>query len=195
MSDMICSFQTENNAKFLLRYPLIFRFFFPTVGVTASSSEVQVSPCLLCHELGQFVKQKITETIFVCSENSETFYIAMLCSIYTPIHRKRQGVIFPSTISRQISLLRKYKLIKNRPLLFSRAINWIAENKDCTLLAVDRHVLAGTTTFGVREGTDYLERNCVVGEPRRLCIYDRVKGKILKTVDSVYQAIDRYDFT
>ena len=29
-----------------------------------------------------------------------------------------------------------------------------------------------------------------VGEPKRLCIYDRVKGKILKTVDSVYQAID-----
>ena len=36
----------------------------------------------------------------------------------------------------------------------------------------------------------FSERNCIVGEPRRLCIYDRVKGKILKTVDSVYQAID-----
>ena len=50
--------------------------------------------------------------------------------------------------------------------------------------------MAGTTTFQPSQGTDYLERNCVVGEPRRLCIYDRVKGKILKTVDSVYQAID-----
>ena len=36
----------------------------------------------------------------------------------------------------------------------------------------------------------FSERNCIIGEPRRLCIYDRVKGKILKTVDSVYQAID-----
>jgi len=71
-----------------------------------------------------------------------------------------------------------------------RAINWIEENQDCTLLDVDRHVLAGTTSFAPKEGTDYLERNCIVGEPRRLCIYDRVKGKILKTVDSVYQAID-----
>ena len=40
------------------------------------------------------------ETIFEGSENNETFYAAMLCSIYTAIHRKRQGVIFPSTISR-----------------------------------------------------------------------------------------------
>jgi len=71
-----------------------------------------------------------------------------------------------------------------------RSALWIEEDKDCSLLGVDRHVMAGTTTFQPSEGTDYLERNCVVGEPRRLCIYDRVKGKILKTVDSVYQAID-----
>lgn len=55
---------------------------------------------------------------------------------------------------------------------------------------VDRHVVAGSTAFQPTPGTDYMERNCIVGEPRRLCIYDRVKGKILKTVDSVYQAID-----
>ena len=71
-----------------------------------------------------------------------------------------------------------------------RSALWIEADKDCSLLGVDRHVMAGTTAFQPSQGTDYLERNCVVGEPRRLCIYDRVKGKILKTVDSVYQAID-----
>lgn len=50
--------------------------------------------------------------------------------------------------------------------------------------------MAGTTAFQPTSGTDFMERNCIVGEPKRLCVYDRVKGKILKTVDSVYQAID-----
>jgi len=71
-----------------------------------------------------------------------------------------------------------------------RSAIWIEADNDCSLLDVDRHVLAGTTAFQPQQGIDYLERSCIVGEPRRLCIYDRVKGKILKTVDSVYQAID-----
>lgn len=71
-----------------------------------------------------------------------------------------------------------------------RSAIWIEADNDCSLMDVDRHVLAGTTSFQPQPGIDYLERNCIVGEPRRLCIYDRVKGKILKTVDSVYQAID-----
>ena len=89
-----------------------------------------------------------------------------------------------------LSKVRRFLHFFHNSIFHCRAINWIEENKDCSLLGVDRHVLAGTTAFSPVEGSDYLERNCVVGEPRRLCIYDRVKGKILKTVDSVYQAID-----
>jgi hypothetical protein len=37
---------------------------------------------------------------------------------------------------------------------------------------------------------DYLEVNCAPpGEPDKLCVYEQTKGKILKTVDSVFQAI------
>jgi len=71
-----------------------------------------------------------------------------------------------------------------------RSAVWIENENNCSLLDTDRHVLAGTTSFQIQQGADYLERNCIVGEPKRLCIYDHVKGKILKTVDSVYQAID-----
>jgi len=71
-----------------------------------------------------------------------------------------------------------------------RSAIWIEADNSCSLLDTDRHVLAGTTSFQTQQGADYLERNCIVGEPKRLCIYDHVKGKILKTVDSVYQAID-----
>ena len=74
--------------------------------------------------------------------------------------------------------------------LFSRAINWVADSAQCNLLDVDRHVMAGRPAFKPTSGVDYLEKNCVELDKKRLCIYETVKGKILKTVDSVYQAID-----
>jgi hypothetical protein len=45
---------------------------------------------------------------------------------------------------------------------------------DCVLFDVDRHVVAGLPAFGPKEGSDYLERNCIEGDPKRLCIYDKV---------------------
>jgi len=45
---------------------------------------------------------------------------------------------------------------------------------ECLLFDVDRNVLAGLPSFVPKEGADYLERNCIVGEPKRLCIYDKV---------------------
>ena len=50
--------------------------------------------------------------------------------------------------------------------------------------------MAGRPAFQVTAGSTYFEKNCVEPEAKRLCIYETVKGKILKTVDSVYQAID-----
>ena len=44
----------------------------------------------------------------------------------------------------------------------------------------NRRYIRGKNIFLVRR--NYLQ-------PKKLCIYDRVVGKILKTVDSVYQAI------
>ena len=58
------------------------------------------------------------------------------------------------------------------------------------MLNRDRHELAGQPLFQPETGVDYVEKNCVDDNDKRLCIYEEVKGKILKTVDSVYQAID-----
>ena len=58
------------------------------------------------------------------------------------------------------------------------------------MLNRDRHEVAGQPMFQPAQGVDYVEKNCVVENDNHLCIYDVVKGKILKTVDSVYQAID-----
>jgi len=71
-----------------------------------------------------------------------------------------------------------------------KAINWDIETKECSMLNRDRHELAGQPLFQPQQGVDYVEKNCIDASEKRLCIYEQVKGKILKTVDSVYQAID-----
>jgi len=71
-----------------------------------------------------------------------------------------------------------------------RAINWVSESAECNLLNVDRQVMAGRPAFQAAQGVDLLEKNCIEPGADRLCLYETVKGKILKTVDSVYQAID-----
>jgi hypothetical protein len=57
-----------------------------------------------------------------------------------------------------------------RSAVFSRT------SGDCFLYDVDRNVLAGLPSFVPKEESEYLERNCIVGEPKRLCIYDKVRG-------------------
>lgn len=41
-------------------------------------------------------------------------------------------------------------------------------------------------------GADYLENNCAE-EPNKLCEFKRLSGRILKTVDSVYQDVSSVD--
>jgi len=69
-----------------------------------------------------------------------------------------------------------------------RSAMFTAETGNCQLAAWDRHSVAGRPGFAALEGTDYLEINCV-NDPTELCLYNKVRGKILKTVDAVYQAI------
>ncbi|KAL1115832.1 hypothetical protein AAG570_006122 [Ranatra chinensis] len=54
---------------------------------------------------------------------------------------------------------------------------------------MDRLTVAGTGAFGPAAGADYLENNCVE-EPVKLCEFKKMSGRVLKTVDSVYQEVD-----
>ena len=65
---------------------------------------------------------------------------------------------------------------------------YTADSGECRMTAMDRHAMAGRPGFEASEGTDYMEINCV-NDPTELCLYNKVRGKILKTVDAVYQAI------
>ena len=57
---------------------------------------------------------------------------------------------------------------------------------------MDRLTLAGSNAFQTKIGAEYLENNCAE-EPTKLCEFKRLSGRILKTVDSVYQDVSGVD--
>lgn len=66
--------------------------------------------------------------------------------------------------------------------------------KDC---AIKRHFnsfqkLVANKMLIMFTASDYLENNCAE-EPNKLCEFKRLSGRILKTVDSVYQDVSSVD--
>jgi hypothetical protein len=57
---------------------------------------------------------------------------------------------------------------------------------------MDRLTVAGSGAFRAEPDTEYLENNCVE-EPIKLCEFKKLNGRILKTVDSVYQDVGSAD--
>ena len=51
---------------------------------------------------------------------------------------------------------------------------------------MDRHTVAGTEAFVESTEDEYLENNCV-DDPVKLCDFQLLENRIMKTVDSVYQ--------
>ncbi|EDV43821.1 uncharacterized protein Dana_GF18669 [Drosophila ananassae] len=73
-----------------------------------------------------------------------------------------------------------------------RSANYERVSGACELSELDRLTLAGSNAFQITEGSDYLENHCVE-EPNKLCEFKRLPGRILKTVDSVYQEVSSID--
>jgi len=73
-----------------------------------------------------------------------------------------------------------------------RSANYNNATGDCELSTMDRITLAGSTTFQTADGYEYMENNCV-DEPTKLCEFKKLTGRILKTVDSVYQDVGSLD--
>ena len=51
---------------------------------------------------------------------------------------------------------------------------------------MDRHTIAGTGQFTASPDDEFMENNCV-DDPVRLCDFQLLENRIMKTVDSVYQ--------
>lgn len=69
-----------------------------------------------------------------------------------------------------------------------RSANYANATKQCELSDMDRLTVAGSNAFQSSKGFDYLENHCV-DEPVKLCEFKKLSGRILKTVDSVYQDV------
>ena len=71
-------------------------------------------------------------------------------------------------------------------VLFLRSASYRASTGECRLSDMDRHTVAGTGAFTEAVGEEYLENNCV-DDPVKLCDFQLLENRIMKTVDSVYQ--------
>jgi len=70
-----------------------------------------------------------------------------------------------------------------------RSANFNNQTGDCNISDMDRHTVVGSGAFKPAANTDFLEANCV-DDPVKLCEFQKMDGRILKTVDSVYQDIE-----
>ncbi|XP_059621103.1 uncharacterized protein LOC132264798 [Phlebotomus argentipes] len=73
-----------------------------------------------------------------------------------------------------------------------RSANFYRSSGLCELSDMDRITLAGSSAFKHSDEADYLENACAE-EPNKLCEFKRLSGRILKTVDSVYQDVSSVD--
>ena len=71
------------------------------------------------------------------------------------------------------------------PILF-RSASYNSATGECRISDMDRHTVAGTSAFQESQDDEYLENNCV-DDPVKLCDFQLLENRIMKTVDSVYQ--------
>nr|CAD7392400.1 unnamed protein product [Timema cristinae] len=71
-----------------------------------------------------------------------------------------------------------------------RSANYNNATGSCTLSDMDRLTIPGGLAQAADE--DYLENHCVE-QPTKLCEFKKLSGRILKTVDSVYQDVGSID--
>jgi len=88
--------------------------------------------------------------------------------------------------------------------MFYRSANYNNRTNDCELSEMDRLTVASKSDKafeamnkdGKSEANamdhEYLENNCI-DEPIKLCEFKKLSGRILKTVDSVYQEVGSAD--
>ncbi len=69
-----------------------------------------------------------------------------------------------------------------------RSATYSPNTNDCRISDMDRHTVAGTEAFVESTEDEYLENNCV-DDPVKLCDFQLLDNRIMKTVDSVYQVI------
>lgn len=73
-----------------------------------------------------------------------------------------------------------------------RSASFDPSTKTCTLSQVDRNMAGRKKLLEVSDHVDYLEVSCVP-KPEKMCEFQSLPGRILKTVDSVFQDVEDID--
>ncbi|XP_069677667.1 uncharacterized protein [Periplaneta americana] len=73
-----------------------------------------------------------------------------------------------------------------------RSANFNHETGDCAMSDMDRFTVSGLNSLSPEEHIDYIESNCV-SDPLKMCDFTQLAGRILKTVDSIYQDVSSVD--
>ncbi|XP_076346279.1 uncharacterized protein LOC143244812 [Tachypleus tridentatus] len=74
-----------------------------------------------------------------------------------------------------------------------RSVNYNRNSGECALNDMDRHTVVAERYYGPSDNdVEYLESNCV-DEPVRLCEFRKISGRIVKTVDVVFENITTPD--
>jgi hypothetical protein len=61
-----------------------------------------------------------------------------------------------------------------------------AVSGECSLSDMDRFSVTARSAYSTTPDVDYFETNCA-DDPVKMCDFQRTEGRILKTVDAVYQ--------
>ncbi|KAH8418049.1 hypothetical protein KR222_010949, partial [Zaprionus bogoriensis] len=129
-----------------------------------------------------------------------TIYAQKSCLSVKPCGRawyvdRVQNYKLKSEVKRSISVNSRrecFELCLSETEFTCRSANYRRATGTCELSEMDRSTLAGTNAFQPKEGSEYLENHCIE-EPNKLCEFKRLPGRILKTVDSVYQEVSSVD--
>ncbi|XP_034116447.1 uncharacterized protein LOC117576034 isoform X2 [Drosophila albomicans] len=129
-----------------------------------------------------------------------TIYAQKSCLSVKPCGRawyvdRVQNYRLKSEVKRSVSVASRrecFELCLSETDFTCRSANYRRDTGTCELSEMDRSTLAGTNAFQPKPGTDYLENHCI-DEPNKLCEFKRLPGRILKTVDSVYQEVSSVD--
>ncbi|XP_022919452.1 uncharacterized protein [Onthophagus taurus] len=103
---------------------------------------------------------------------------------------------------RLVGYTQSYHTVNNRQECFElclgetdftcRSANYNNVTGNCELSNMDRMTVAGSTSFQGAKGYDYMENNCI-DEPTKLCEFKKLEGRIIKTVDSLYEDVPSID--
>ncbi|XP_050528281.1 uncharacterized protein LOC126898361 [Daktulosphaira vitifoliae] len=87
------------------------------------------------------------------------------------------------------------ELCLNENTFHCRSINFNRDTGDCYLNDVDRFSVAGRPSLmnsgnrsSLNTAIDYMESNCVMEQPK-MCDFSEVDGKLLKTVDAIFENV------